>query len=216
MTSTTSETSETITTASETLTSTTASTGTHLTSTTTTDGEKSSETPEPDNGKDNKAGVVAGAVVGSLAGVGLIIAALILGYRLGKKNAANDTKPSGLRETIRTLPRPKVTLSWAKPPPDPNHTTVQQPNLVEIGGVARGSNLSEFQDSWRTHELGGLARENDTGTPVESGGIVKGTNAVELESSGRAQGWATTDYQPAPYEMGTSMPPQEPGPRGNY
>lgn len=188
-------------------------TGTASTTMTGTENSNGNSDSDDKNDSSSKAGVIAGAVVGSLAGVGLIIAALLMGYRLGKKNAANSnsTKPSGLREKIRTLPRPKVTLSWARPPQDPDHTTVQ-PNVFEIGGVARGSNLEEFQ-GWRTHELVGLARENDT--PVESRGIAKGNNAVELESSERAQGWATTDHQPAPYEMGTGLPRQESRPKGS-
>ncbi|WAO90029.1 Hypothetical protein NCS54_00743600 [Fusarium falciforme] len=62
-------------------------------------------------------GVIAGAVVGALAGVALIAGALILGFRMGRRHPQLDSQESGpkrsFRDTMSSLPRP--TIAWSRP-----------------------------------------------------------------------------------------------------
>ncbi|RSL68675.1 hypothetical protein CEP54_002716 [Fusarium duplospermum] len=89
--------------------------------TSTDNSDPESQTDDPKSSETGKGGpslgVIAGAVVGALAGVAMLAGALILGFRMGRRHPQLDnqgTKPKkGIWDTISSLPRP--TIAWSRP-----------------------------------------------------------------------------------------------------
>lgn len=82
-----------------------------ITPTPTTKAKDSEE--EGEEGGEPNVNLIVGAVVGSVGGCGLIIAALCLGIRIGRRR----TGPSrSIRERLRALPRPFVSIGLKRPP----------------------------------------------------------------------------------------------------
>ena len=98
----------------------TTTTSTSLTSetestTTTSPPESTTTTSEPSAGGGPSGGVIAGAVVGSLAGLILLASVLYVGIRIGRKRAA-EGKTGGFRDELKALPRPRVSVAWTRSP----------------------------------------------------------------------------------------------------
>ena len=82
-----------------------------ITPTPTTETRDSEEGGEEDGGPN--VNLIIGAVVGSVGGCGLIITALCLGIRIGRRR----TGPSrSIKERLRALPRPFVSIGLKHPP----------------------------------------------------------------------------------------------------
>ncbi|KAF5685586.1 hypothetical protein FCIRC_3372 [Fusarium circinatum] len=73
-------------------------------------------------------GVIAGAVVGSIAGAALIVGIIILAFRMGRRSRGDTEGPSGFRDSMRSIPTPTMTSHQPEPkPPVP----VIQPVFVQ-------------------------------------------------------------------------------------
>ncbi|KAF4498806.1 hypothetical protein FAGAP_5003 [Fusarium agapanthi] len=74
-------------------------------------------------------GVIAGAVVGSMGGVALIVGIIILAFRMGRRSRGDTEGPSGgFRDSMRSIPIPTMTSHQPEPkPPVP----VIQPVFVQ-------------------------------------------------------------------------------------
>ncbi|KAF4338916.1 hypothetical protein FBEOM_7179 [Fusarium beomiforme] len=74
--------------------------------------------------KGPSAGLIAGAVVGSLAGLALIIAGIILAFRMGKRSRGEAGDPhGGFRDSLGSSSRP--TMSWVQSDSNPTVPVVQ-------------------------------------------------------------------------------------------
>lgn len=75
------------------------------------------ETRDGEEGREEDGGpnvnLIVGAVVGSVGGCGLIIAALCLGIRIGRRRTGSSRS---IRERLRALPRPFVSIGLKRPP----------------------------------------------------------------------------------------------------
>ncbi|KAH7146711.1 hypothetical protein B0J13DRAFT_410608, partial [Dactylonectria estremocensis] len=156
-----------------------------------------------DDGPD--AGVIAGAVVESLAGVGLMIGAIVVACRMGKKRVAQGdpaTPRKSFKDTLRSIPRPVIhwTCGDSKNPK----------RVAELSGTAstmpQGQVRTSNQDSSgfaaqpceRTENLGTdlPARENP-GPDLPVGQTV----GTERPAGPNSQGWVRTQAQQLPYEI---------------
>lgn len=72
-------------------------------------------TSEPSDRGGPSGGVIAGAVVGSLAGLILLASVLYVGIRIGRKRVA-EGKTGGFRDELKALPRPRVSVAWTRSP----------------------------------------------------------------------------------------------------
>jgi hypothetical protein len=98
----------------------TTTTSTSLTSeiestTATSPPESTTTASEPSDGGGPSGGVIAGAVVGALAGLVLLASVLYVGFRMGRKRAA-EGNTGGLRDELKALPRPRVSVAWTRSP----------------------------------------------------------------------------------------------------
>ncbi|KAF5986249.1 hypothetical protein FBULB1_2536 [Fusarium bulbicola] len=92
--------------------------------------ETESPTDRGNKGGDGPSGgVIAGAVVGSITGVALIVGIIILAFRMGRRSRGDTEGTSGgFRDSLRTIPIPTMTSPLPEPkPPVP----VIQPAFVQ-------------------------------------------------------------------------------------
>ncbi|KAF5646190.1 hypothetical protein F52700_1880 [Fusarium sp. NRRL 52700] len=62
--------------------------------------------------------VIAGAVVGSIAGVALIVGAIVLAFRMGRRSRGDTEGPGGgFRESMRSIPMPTMASHQTEPKP---------------------------------------------------------------------------------------------------
>ncbi|CCT74838.1 uncharacterized protein FFB20_02136 [Fusarium fujikuroi] len=88
------------------------------------------EEPESPTGGETKGsdgpsgGVIAGAVVGSIAGVSLIVGVVILAFRMGRRSRGDGERPGGgIRDSLRSVPMP--TRAFQEPEPKPPVPVIQ-------------------------------------------------------------------------------------------
>lgn len=112
-------------------------------------------------------GVIAGAVVGSIGGLILILAVLCIGIRIGRKRPAG--KAGSLRDAIKGMPRPRLSVVWTRPPKDAETTTGAAQGAAGMKTEGHHTAVEE-QPSSMTRELDGTMRTPqvelaDTGVP---------------------------------------------------
>ncbi|KAM5342040.1 hypothetical protein ACJ41O_015071 [Fusarium nematophilum] len=195
------------------------------TSTTTTSEPTRTDDPDPDDKGGASAGVIAGAVVGSVAGVALIACALVLGFRMGRRNSGGDPEmqPKGFRDTLRSLPRPAIT--WTSPDKGNNQghvpVAVSSPTFAQDAansppgelpaeptphvGVS-GTPAPPYQQPVYQQPV-----YQQQPTAIESQPFLGGgTPGAELPAGPDAQGWAGTQDQAQAYEMDPTPSPRSP------
>ncbi|RSL67635.1 hypothetical protein CEP53_002913 [Fusarium sp. AF-6] len=179
-----------------------------VTSTNYSDSGSQTDAPGPsETGKNEPSpGVIAGAVVGALAGVALLSGTLLLGFRMGRRHPQLDnqeTKPKkSFRDTISSLPRP--TIAWSRPKPKGTPESDLQ-NDVSVLQV----NFSDATTGKRTSELPSPAPQK----PVNQTQIIPPpisqpystatveSYRVELPTGPESRGWARSDAHPSAYEV---------------
>ncbi|KAL2686831.1 hypothetical protein Neosp_004373 [[Neocosmospora] mangrovei] len=183
-----------------------------LIETSTAESDLPSQTDDPrpiqtETGKDGPSpGVIAGAVVGALAGVALIACALIIGFRMGRRHPTPDNENSGskktFRDTISSFPRP--TIAWSRPNANEtperdlqNDVSVLQVNFTDDATAKRTSELPSPAQS-PVNQVQSIpppiSPQPYSTTAVEA-------HRVELPTGLESQGWARSDAHPLPYEV---------------
>ncbi|KAH6866258.1 hypothetical protein B0T10DRAFT_554113 [Thelonectria olida] len=175
-------------------------------------------------------GAIAGIVIGSIAAVALIICALLLGIRMGKKLAdRRDDEappPSGFRTTMRSLPRPKI--SWSRP--ESSQVPSDTPYIKDRGTVSSVVDAPASVESLRITQsipVAGVTTEPKSvaGTPSPRPTTnhqdlelpptlaeARESIASELPTRFESRDWAGTQPQQFPYEMDTQQPYPRTGP----
>ncbi|KAM0426119.1 hypothetical protein ACHAPT_008750 [Fusarium lateritium] len=154
------------------------------------------------------AGTIAGAVVGSVAAVALIIGALFLGFRMGRRHQAqddNETQPRGfgrsLRDTVESIPRPVLTWHRPKPKHRPEEPPVAflQMNVPEDGG---GSDTKAESEAVPSPGSRGQVMTPTQGSPQPIDGQIQHGESLgaELPTGLDSQGWVRSESHPLPYE----------------
>lgn len=152
-------------------------------------------------------GVIAGAVIGALAGVALIAGALILGFRIGRQHPALDNQESGskktFRDTISSLPRP--TIAWSRPnakgTPErdlQNDVSVLQVNFSDDTTTKRASELPSPAPQSPVNQVQSIPPPISP-QPYSTAAVE--SHRVELPTGLESQGWARSDAHPLPYEV---------------
>ncbi|KAM6513547.1 hypothetical protein FALCPG4_015944 [Fusarium falciforme] len=163
-------------------------------------------------------GVIAGAVVGSLAGVSLMIGAIVVAFRMGKERAARgdpETPRKSFKDTLRSIPRPVI--HWTPgDPKSPSRETglpviqtnfpVEDPKRVaELSGTA--STKPQVQARAYNQDSPGFeaqpyVRTENLGTELPAGQ----TAGTELPAGPDSQDWVRPQAQQLPYEMDAATP----------
>ncbi|KAJ4266117.1 hypothetical protein NW762_004095 [Fusarium torreyae] len=102
---------------------------------------ETNESADDDNGPSS--GVIAGAAVGSVAGVGLIIGIFFVAFRMGRRRSSrpDDEAPSrSLKDRLKALPRPQVT--WSTPGSE-QQAAYQKPELSASQEIQRRGELEQ-------------------------------------------------------------------------
>ncbi|RTE77556.1 hypothetical protein BHE90_007968 [Fusarium euwallaceae] len=164
---------------------------------------------QEDTGPD--AGIIAGAVVGSVAAVALIGGALVLGFRMGRRYHDQDddeTHPQSfgrsLRNTMSSIPRPAVT--WHRPEPEKQAQSTAQ-NTVSCLQMT----FPEDQHGPETTVVSGSAASPNShdevktpshGSPRPVEGQIQRIETLgsELPTGPDSQGWVRSEAHPLPYE----------------
>ncbi|RMJ14708.1 hypothetical protein CDV36_005606 [Fusarium kuroshium] len=178
------------------------------TSTDDSDSESQTGAPRPSEaGKGGpNSGVIAGAVVGALAGVALLAGTLLLGFRMGRRHPQlgnQETRPNkSFRDTINSLPRPTIAWSRPKAKGTPERDLQNDVSVLQV-------NFSDATTGKRTSELPSPAPQK----PVNQTQIIPPPTSqpystatvesyrVELPTGPESQGWARSDAHPSPYEV---------------
>ncbi|KAF4436577.1 hypothetical protein F53441_13215 [Fusarium austroafricanum] len=177
--------------------------------------------PDDEGGDAPKTGVIAGAVVGSLAGIALIFGALILGFRVGRRSRDDAEDPHrSFRDTLRSLPRP--TIAWKHPEPKSPTYAIQPifvgdcdpigasrptpiPSHNETNSPVTSPTYASGAETKRENELPASPSSAQTGNLVLPEGhellAITGDPVTELPAGPDSQGWAVTGAQQHPYEM---------------
>ncbi|KAH7265893.1 hypothetical protein B0J15DRAFT_235661 [Fusarium solani] len=151
-------------------------------------------------------GVIAGAVVGALAGIALIACALIIGFRMGRRHPRLDNQESGpkksFRDTISSFPRPAI--GWSRPnaketPKNDlqNDVSVLQVNFSDDATAKRASELPSPAQS-PVNQVQSIPPPISP-QPYSTDAVE--SHRVELPTGLESQGWARSDAHPLPYEV---------------
>lgn len=156
------------------------------------------EDPDEDNGGGGTStGVIVGATVGGVAGVALIAAAIFIGMRIGKKKAAAGEEPQEVRESHLSQPPPTASVAWTTPPP------------LDSINAAHSSYPSSPHKSYHSPDVVGVEqpvyRTWDSQYPQQPAATFQPFQA-EMPTGMHAQGWATSEQHPIPYEVQGSTP----------
>ncbi|EEU45298.1 uncharacterized protein NECHADRAFT_80854 [Fusarium vanettenii 77-13-4] len=151
-------------------------------------------------------GVIAGAVVGALAGIALIACALIIGFRMGRRHPQLDNQESGskksFRNTISSFPRPAIARSRPNDNGTPerdlqNDVSVLQVNFSDDATAKRASKLPSPAQS----PVSQVQSIPPPISPQPYSTTAAESHRVELPTGIESQGWARSDAHPLPYEV---------------